>query len=160
MKRCRARLAGALVAVATLLVCAPPANAAIVPFKSIAGIEPGMKGSDVRAKLGEPSSVREGPLVGARSLIYGRHKLEFTVTANEEETVGAIITRSRAQRTPDDLGVGTKLRRLRSKLRRELCNELSRYTNCTVYSRGMAMTFIVKRGRVTEVWLGKSAAPS
>jgi hypothetical protein len=143
--------------VSALGVFAAPANARIVPFVSIAGFAPGVPESEVRAKLGEPSSVRVDA-VGMHTLVYSRRKLEFLVM-DADQLVSAVGTRSRAHKTPDRVGVGTRLKTLRSKLRGERCSVLRRHTNCAVYGRGAIMDFIVRRGVVAEVWLAKGSPP-
>jgi hypothetical protein len=158
----RSRLIAALGAVSALAVLAlavvpAPAGARIVPFKSIAGFEPGMRESEVRAKLGEPSAT-VGMTVGQHTLVYERRKLEFVVF-DESGRVGSIVTRSRAHRTRDGLGVGSRLATLKRQLKGERCDALRRYTLCTAKGPEASLYFIVKRTRVTEVWLSANRDP-
>ena len=152
MKVFRSRLSIPALAMTAVFCCAAPASAHIKPFRSIAGFELGIDESAVRAQLGEPSSVRIGPVVGFRHLIYKSRKLEFGIL-EENGRVGAITTRSRAHRTSNDLGVGTPMKTLQDKLRGEQCNVLRTYTVCSVFRSKKTMDYVVVRGRVQYVTL-------
>ena len=151
---CRLRLATPL-AVVALLVAVAPASARIVPFKSIAGVELGTSESDVRDQLGDPRTVREGPVVGTRTFVYKRKKLEVRLL---DGRVGAITTLSRAERTRNGLGVGLKLSQLRRGLSGERCNTVRRHTTCVVSRRRTGMEYVVRRGRVAAVSLWSSSS--
>jgi hypothetical protein len=153
MSLCRWCPAALLAAVLALGALAAPAAARIVPFKSIAGLDLGISEAAVRAEVGEPTRVQEGPDVGHRTLVYARRRL-WVVIANEQ--VGAVRTRSRGHRTRDGLGVGTGLARLRSKLRGERCHTLPRHMLCSVHRPDAVMSYVVTRGRVSEVQLSSS----
>jgi hypothetical protein len=154
MRLLQLRPVAPLSALFALFCFAAPASAEIKPFESIAGFELGLHETTVREQLGEPSSVREGPVVGQRTLVYSRRKLEFTIVGDSR--VGAITTLSRSHRTPQDVGVGTGLRTLRAKLRGERCTELRRHTLCSVVRRSRVMDYIVVRARVKSVSLSGS----
>jgi hypothetical protein len=151
MKVFRSRLPIPLLAAMALFCCAAAANANIRPFQSIAGFELGIDEGKVREQIGEPTSVQEGPVVGQRTLVYRRHKLEFK--AVPDGRIITITTRSRAHRTSNDLGVGTTMKTLRAKLRGEHCSEVRAYTNCAVVRAKKTMEYIVVRDRVKSVSL-------
>src|SRR5688572_24858405 len=111
------RLAAPVALVLCLLV-AGTASARIVAFKSVAGIELGTSESDVRDELGDPNSVRQGPITGTRTFVYKRRKLEVMI---DDGRVGSLLTRSRGERTSNGLGVGTSEKTLKRKLRGERC---------------------------------------
>jgi hypothetical protein len=144
-------------ALIALLVAAGPASARIVPFKSIAGVELGTSEADVRKQLGDPPVVRDGPIVGTRTFVYKRRKLEVRLL---DGRVGSIATRSRGERTRDGIGVGVTLAELRRELRGERCTKVRLHTACEVSRRRAGMDYVVRRGRVYSVvlWSSSSAA--
>ncbi len=145
---------GVMVAVSAV---AAPAAARIVPFESIAGFELGMPEAELREALGKPSRVRETGIVGMRTLVYRRRKLEFGIT---EDRVTSIETSSRRHKTSNGVGPGTKLRVLRGRLRGERCTTANRQRLCTTQRGQLAMSYIIRRDRVASVMLsgGPSAA--
>jgi hypothetical protein len=149
------RLLCRLVAPVALVLCllvAGTASARIVAFKSIAGIELGTSESDVREELGEPSSVREGPVLGTRTFVYKRRKLEVMIG---DGGVSSVTTRSRGERMSNGLGAGVSERTLKRKLRGESCGSVpqSRYKLCGISRNGTSMEFWLLRGRVSAVAL-------
>ena len=143
------------VALVLCLLAAGTASARIVAFESVAGIELGTSESDVRDELGEPTSVRQGPLIGTRTFVYKRRKLEVMI---DDGRVGSIMTRSRAERMSNGLGVGTSEKRLKRKLRGERCGPVpqSSYELCGISRGDASMEFWLRRGRVSAVALTAS----
>ena len=151
----RSRLVAPL-AVLVALVATAPADARIVPFKSIEGVELGAQESDVLAGLGEPSSTKDGDVAGLRVLVYRRLKLEVMV--GNGRVVG-VETRSRSERMSNGVGVGTPLATLKRKVRSERCEKLRLYTICSATKNGATMDFYVKRGQVYAIALSAAGAP-
>ena len=154
MTLCRLRLIAALAAFA-LLGAASSASAAIVPFKSVAGVEIGTSESDLRERLGDPPRVRQGPVVGGRVFVYKRLKLEVAVA---DGRAAEIVSRSRAQRMSNGVGVGSSFATLRRRLRGERCGKLRRQKVCAVTRGNVTMAFVEKRRRVYSVSLSSVAA--
>lgn len=93
------------------------AGARIVPGRGIADIRLNATGKQVAARLGRPTSRPPGPL-GYVLWDYKRWALRIVFLRDH---VVEIYTGSRAQRTRDDLGVGTKEATLRKRLHSERC---------------------------------------
>ena len=140
------------VALVLCLIAAGTASARIVAFKSVAGIKLGTSESDVRDELGEPTTVRQGPLLGTRTFVYKRRKLEVMI---DDGRVGSLMTRSRGERMSNGLGVGTSERTLKRKLRGEHCGPVpqSSYELCGISRGGVSMEFWLRRERVSAVAL-------
>ena len=152
MTLCRLRLIAALAAFA-LLGAAAPAIAAIVPFKSIAGIEVGTSEAELREQLGDPTRVEQGPDVGARVFVYKRRKLEIAVA---DGRAVEIVSRSRAQKMSNGVGVGTSFATFKRRVRGERCYKVRRQAVCAVTRGDVTMAFVEKRRRVYSVSLSSA----
>src|SRR4051794_24782702 len=96
---------------AALLVTAAfaaPADATIIPGKSIAGVAIGAKESSVTKMLGKPDSRKS--LNGQALLHWSKLRLSVVTISKK---VSEVTTKSRTERTPTGLGRGTKLKSLR-----------------------------------------------
>ncbi|HWI22452.1 MAG TPA: hypothetical protein VNT22_07545 [Baekduia sp.] len=102
------------------LVAAPIAAAEIVVQKSIAGVSMGVAETDVVATLGQSSDIDTGtdPISGqpTRTLRYGKTKVTLT-----GGVVTLVVTTSKAQRTTDNVGIGSSEHRLRLKVKHLKC---------------------------------------
>ena len=105
--------------VALALTVPAPASAALVPQRSLAGIELGMTAKQVRAAKGEPDEVRrfDHPIVGsANEYRYGLTR----VTIFKQSGVVNISTTSKRE-TFRATGVGSTERAMRRVVRGERC---------------------------------------
>lgn len=156
----RAFVAGGVV-VAAAAVAAPAADAAIVVQRSIAGIRLDMTEAQVRARLGEPSATRTVPaeILGSfRELRYGLTRI--SVFDGEDRRVFSITTTSRRERTAAGIGVRSRERFVREKVRGVRCATEFGVRACTVgrFEPGRTVTtFRIDRstGRVTRVSIGR-----
>lgn len=156
------RLPAALGAtVVALAVAAPAADAALVVQRSIAGVRLDMTEAQVRARLGEPSATRTVPaeILGTyRELRYGLTRI--SVFDGEDRRVFSITTTSRRERTAAGIGVRSRERFVREKVRGVRCATEFGVRACTVgrLEPGRTVTtFRIDRstGRVTRVSLGR-----
>lgn len=149
---------------ATLLpiaVAAPAADAAIVVQRSIAGVRLDMTEAQVRERLGEPSATRtvQAEILGSyRELRYGLTRI--SVFDGEDRRVFAITTTSRRERTAAGIGVRSRERFVRRRVRGVRCATEFGVRACTVgrLEPGRTVTtFRIDRstGRVTRVSLGR-----
>lgn len=118
--------------VATVLMV-PPADAAIVPQKSIAGVRLFMKKPEVLARLGRPDGrvVLKNPFTEGRflRLRFGRTRVLFSGTTRSS-IVYSVETRDRRQRTRKGTGVGSTRAKLRQAHPAIRCESLSGLSSC------------------------------
>ena len=131
--------------------------AAKVTFSGIGDVKLGMSEEQVREELGRPSVSRPSRNRAGTVLHYRRLKLEVTIESAESRVV-AIKTRSRAQRTSSDLGVGSREADVRRRLRGEKCSTAVRVLVCSLERRGAVLDFEIPRGSVTRVSLTRADA--
>ena len=137
------------------------ANGSLVPQGSIRGVKVGMTLTQVRERLGNPTSNRatRHPILGlTRTLRYGQLTVSFDGRANTAP-VTAVVTESRADRTASGLGVGSTERQLRSGLKGLKCETELGYRTCVlgVLRPGRLVTdfSLSTSGRVKRVTLGR-----
>lgn len=137
------------------------ANGSLVPQGSIRGVKVGMTLTQVRERLGNPTSNRatRHPILGlTRTLRYGQLTVSLDGRANTAP-VTAVVTGSRADRTASGLGVGSTERQLRSGLRGLKCETSLGYRTCVlgVLRPGRLVTdfSLSTSGRVKRVTLGR-----
>jgi hypothetical protein len=147
----------ALAIPALLLALAAPAQARIVPQRSIAGVRLDMTQAQVRAAAGEPSAVERGrnDFGPFTQFVYRGKRL--TVTFQGDDAVTAVATTSRAERTRSGVGAGSSERAVRRGVRGVQCETFFRIRSCHVgsFTAGRKVTdFLMRRGRVARVTLG------
>ncbi len=137
------------------------ANGALVPQGSIRGVKVGMTLSQVRERLGNPTSNRatRHPILGlTRTLRYGQLTVSFDGRSSNAP-VTAVVTASRADRTASGLGVGSRERQLRAGLKGLKCKTELGYRTCVlgVLRPGRLVTdfSLSSSGRVKRVTLGR-----
>ena len=147
-----------LAMVALALIVPAPAFAALIPQRSLAGIELGMSEKEVRAAKGEPDEVThpKHPIVGRSTVLrYGLTE----VTLFEQSGVVNITTTSRRE-TYRGTGVGSTERALRRAVRGERCDTAYGHRTCHVgrFEPGRKVTtwFISRKtGKVRRISLGR-----
>ncbi len=137
------------------------ANGSLVPQGSIRGVKVGMTLTQVRERLGNPTSNRatRHPILGlTRTLRYGQLTVSLDGRASTAP-VTAVETESRADRTAAGLGVGSTERQLRSGLKGLKCETDLGYRTCVlgVLRPGRLVTdfSLSTSGRVKRVTLGR-----
>jgi hypothetical protein len=158
------RLSLLVVAAAVLAIAvAAPAQARIVPGKGMAGIRIGMTQAQVTAVLGQPDSSKTvsddfGPSLRLRYASHGGLRLILRENVSGEQELFQVLTKGRVERTKRGVGVGTRERRLRRRLRGEHCETISGYRSCTIgqFVAGRIVTdFRIRRHRVVSVVVGR-----
>lgn len=139
-----------------LSALADPA-AARVTFSGIGDVKLGMSEEQVRDELGRPSVSRPSRNRAGTVLTYRRLKLEVTIESAGSRVV-AIKTRSRAQRTSSDLGVGSSEPDVRRRLLGEKCSTALGVLVCSLQRGRAVLDFEIPRGRVTRVSLTRAHA--
>lgn len=142
-------------------VLAPAADASIVVQRSIAGVRLDMSEAQVRDRLGEPSETRtrKHEILGTyRDLRYGLTRI--SIFDGEDRRVFSITTTSRRERTAAGIGVRSRERFVREKVRGVRCATEFGFRSCVVgvLEPGRTVTsFRINRstGRVTSVTLGR-----
>ena len=144
--------------VALALTVPAPASAALVPQRSLAGIELGMSEKEVRAAKGEPDEVTHPrhPIVG-RSTVFRYGLTE--VTLFEQSGVVNITTTSKRE-TYRGTGVGSTERALRRAVRGERCDTAYGHRTCHVGriepGRKVTTWYISRKtGKVRRISLGR-----
>jgi len=137
------------------------AAGSLVPQGSIRGLKVGMTYSQVRTKLGKPSTNRltTHPILGpTRTLTYG----QLTVTVDGRagtSLVSAMMTVSRYDRTGAGLGVGSTEAQLRAGLKGLRCETDLGYRTCRlgILRPGRLVTdfSISGGGKVKRITLGR-----
>jgi hypothetical protein len=142
--------------VITTLLCvalAAPASADFRINRSMAGVKLGMTKKQVRERHGQPAKRTLGPdFVNWR---YDRPAIRVTF----KPRVITLFTRSRAQRGPLGIGVGTTEARLRSVVDRARCDSAEGTRTCVVggFDTGERSTvFVMRRGKVRSITISIS----
>jgi hypothetical protein len=157
------RLLAFSAALLALAVVATPAGARIVPGKGMAGVRVGMTEAQVKAVLGTPSSSKTisddfGPALRLRYSSHGGLRLTLRDDGSGTNVLFQIFTRGTVERTKRGVGVGTRERRLRRRLKGEKCETISGYRSCTIgsFTAGQIVTdFRIRRHRVVSVVVGR-----
>ena len=143
-----------------LAVAAAPAQAVIVPQKSIKGIKLGLTQSGVRAAAGEPTRVRtiQNEIMGrVTEWSYGKTKVLFN-GRTRRATVINLETTSRAERTANGIGVGSSRAQVLARVRGAKCENVDGFRHCYVgrFLPGRTVTDfrLNAQNRVTSVDIG------
>ena len=147
------RLTGASLALAAVLLVAASPAVAKVTFSGIGEIRLNMPESAVTDRLGQPSSTEPYRTPQAVRLTYRRQKLTVIVDRNENRVV-SITSTARGERTSSGLGVGSREKVVRAKLRGEKCSTALGTLVCSVERAGRHMDFELRRGKVFRVGVG------
>ena len=153
MKVLRAAFAAAVVG--ATFAAAAPAQAVIVPQRSIAGVSIGATQAQVRAVLGTPLQVRRGRNEFGPYVDLGYRRLR--VTFQGARRVTSVSTTRTAERTASGVGVGSTERVLLQRIRVVSCATNFGFRRCTVGDElpGRKVTaFHMKNGRVSRVTIG------
>ncbi len=156
----RAVLAAA--ALIALAAAAPP-QARIVPGEGMAGVEVGMLEGTVIERLGKPDARRTasddfGPHLRLRYASHGGLRLILRENADGDMELFQIRTEGAKEHTKEGIGVGSRERRLRRKLKGERCETISGHRSCTLGSFliGRVVTgFVIRHKRVVSVTVGR-----
>jgi hypothetical protein len=148
------------VAVLAALCLAPAAHAAIRPQVGMKGIRLGDDVSKVRAALGAPDHVifSNHPIMGrVRTYKYAKVYAQFNGTTRAA-TVVSVYTRSKAERTSRDVGVGSTRAAVAGGVPNVRCRVEYGLDHCYVgrFTAGRRVTDfrIGSTGRVTSVVVG------
>jgi hypothetical protein len=146
-----------LLAMALLAVLATPAPAAIVPQRSISGIELDMTRQQVQARLGKPQAVGRvsSPFGRALRLSYRFGRLVVRIGENDRR-VFSVETSSRRERTRSGVGPGSSEARVRSRLPGVQCDEGATPACWLGGSSSRHTIFRLDEGRVVSVDLRKT----
>jgi hypothetical protein len=147
----------ALVGTTAALVLDGHAAGTIVAGQSIAGVKLGSTAAAVRRQLGAPRSIRSwrGAL-GSKvvRLHYPGLDVDVERVRGRQEVV-AVITTRRRERTPQGIGVGSRLRILRKLLPRTRCSGSNEALVCWLGDPRVPgsrfTTFSLAAGRVVRV---------
>jgi hypothetical protein len=143
----------AVLVVVVLLLAAVPADARFRVHRSMAGVELGDTGKQVRARLGAPDEVsRHGR---TRNLVYRSRKMFVTLVGGK---VHILSTDGRGQRGPGGVGVGTRERRLKRVLPRVDCESAEGVRTCSLggFDVGEVSTvFVMRKRRVSTVTISR-----
>lgn len=158
----RARATAVGLAVAFLLGSGSTAGARIVPGKSISGVRVGMSAGAVLDRIGAPSHTAE-PIPGYRVWTFtGRHlTVQFVprgAPLYPHGGVFAVVTRSRHERLPSGIGIGTSRRSLLSRVHRVRCparDEAGIDHGCFVRHGAGRTSFAFEHGRVAQIEVGR-----
>ena len=136
------------------------ASATIVPQEGMLGIKLRQTVSPVRETLGPPDSIVfvDNEIIGRQRVYrYGRTTVSFDGAARDARVIG-ISTKSRRERTANDVGVGSTRRTVARKVRGVTCKVEFGVDHCYVgsFRAGRRVTdfLIGRRGRVTRVVVG------
>ena len=136
-----------------VLAAAAPAQASFEVNRSMAGVRNGMTAEEVRARLGKADDSSRGP--DFVDWTYRSPAIRVTL----KPVVVTLFTRSREQRGPGDIGVGTTERRLRAKIKSLRCSGKGTARMCMVgsFATGrLATVFSIRRGRVRDITIARS----
>jgi hypothetical protein len=154
--RVRAAVCLALAAVSFAALTAP-ADALIVPQRSIAGVHLGMTQARVRAVVGRPDHVARARNEFGRYTVFIYRRRQLQVVFQGGGAVTSVGTESRRERTRTGVGVGSTERAVRRGVRDVRCKTVTGTRTCHVGTlrAGRRVTdFLLRRGRVVRVTLG------
>jgi hypothetical protein len=141
------------------LAFAGAADAALVPQRSMKGVQLGWTKAQVRAELGRPARiiVRRNEITGKDlSYRYGLTEITFVGGWNR---VGVISTTSRKERTSRGVGVGSTAATVAARVPGARCRREFGVRHCWVgvFRAGRTVTDfrIGRSGRVTRIVLGR-----
>jgi hypothetical protein len=144
----------ALLAAIALLCLAAPAEAGFRINRSMDGVKLGMSRAEVRDLKGSPADRDVGPDFVTWRFVRPRMEVVF------EPRVITLFTSSRAIRGPEDIGVGTRERRLKAVIDRPVrCSSAEGDRFCVVgsFDDGRRNTvFGMTGGRVDSITIGIS----
>jgi hypothetical protein len=149
------RSAVAFAVLVVVLAAATPVDATILVQRGIAGIELRMTKAQVRSKLGPPPKIRSGRNEFGRyaEFVYRR----VTVSFQGRSQVTGLRTRSRSERTPSGIGVGSTEAQVKARVAGVRCRTESGLRHCFLgrFLPGRVVTdFHIRRGRVSSVVVG------
>lgn len=132
----------------------------VVVGRSIAGVRLGMSAAEVRARLGEPSSIRRVSSAAATEMRYRFRRRHLTVLFDSNVPTSArvthIVTRSHADRTTDAIGPGAPEPDLRRRLHDARCDSPPPARYCFIDGPDDARTlFSFSQSRVHSVSLAR-----
>jgi len=145
------RLLPILLAVAFAAIVAAPAGARIVPGQSIAGVKLGMTKPQVKGVLGDPTTIAHGANEFGTFTVFKYFRLSVTFQGNQSVT--AIKTTRKRERTRHDIGVGSTRAQVIAKVPGVQCFR-------TVCQKGQSLpgeritAFFLYQRRVTSVLVG------
>jgi len=145
----RALLTAVLAAVG--LAAAAPAGAAIVPQRSIAGVELSMTKPEVRDVLGEPDEIVQGANEFGAFTVFKYRRLR--VTFQGRTNVTAVSTTRRNERTARGIGFGSTRAQVRNNVSGVRCNRRECVKGRFLPGRRVTV-FRLFRGKVAQTLVG------
>jgi hypothetical protein len=147
----------ALAPAIALLYWALPAQALIRPQKGMAGVRLDMTQAQMRAVLGNPTSVKQGfNDFGSYTQFLYPHRITVTFQGNQHVT--GISTKGRSERTARGVGVGSTENDVVSKVTHARCDTIAGVRTCHVgnFRPGSRVTVFLmsKHGHVSTVTVG------
>jgi hypothetical protein len=142
----------ALAATVASLVVATPAGAAIVPGKSIAGVELGMTQVEVTGVLGAPTQTQHGSNELGSFTKFKYHRL--TVFFQGDASVTAVKTTRKSEHTSHGIGVGSTRAALKAGVTKLHCLTKRLCQKGRSVPGARVTVFRLFRGKVTSVLVG------
>lgn len=141
-----------VLAAVVALVLAAPAQAAIVPGTSIAGVKLGMTETQMAGVLGVPDSVKHGTNEFGGFTKFKYHKLTVTFQGNEEAT--SVITTRKSEKTSHGVGVGSTRAQLKAGVTKLKCITKNLCQKGKSVPGARVTVFRLYHGKVTSVLVG------
>ena len=141
-----------VLAAVVALVLAAPAQGAIVPGKSIAGVKLGMTETQMVGVLGLPNSVQNGSNEFGPFTVFKYRKL--TVTFQGNETVTAVKTTRKGEKTPHGVHVGSTKAQLKAGVTKLKCITKNLCQKGKSVPGARVTVFRLFNGKVTSILVG------
>jgi hypothetical protein len=141
-----------VLAAVVALVLAAPAQAAIVPGKSIAGVKLGMTETQMVGVLGLPNSVQNGTNAFGPFVVFKYRRL--SVTFQGLETVTAVKTTRKSEKTSHGVHVGSTKAQLKAGVTKLKCITKNLCQKGKSVPGARVTVFRLYHGKVTSILVG------
>lgn len=141
-----------VLAAVVALVLAAPAQAAIVPGKSIAGVKLGMTETQMVGVLGLPDSVQNGSNAFGPFTVFKYRKLSVTFQGREDVT--AVKTTRKSEKTSHGIGVGSTKAQLKAGVTKLKCITKNLCQKGKSVPGARVTVFRLYHGKVTSILVG------